>query len=298
MKKIAIVSHDAGGAEVLSSWLKSQEFEYITVIEGPAIPIYQKKGISYKGHNLSEAIVESDIVITSTSWQSELEKEAIHLAKKNNKYVISILDHWVNYIERFKFRGKLELPNQIWVTDKYALKIAKENFKNLKIKQIKNFYLDNIKAKIKEKNISKNSSDSKYSALFIGENISDHYAKEKIKKSNLYYDECDALKYLLDNICNLKIEIKEIKIRPHPSESPKKYHWALENKFVKSIGNQLDLIDDICKSDIIFGCESMAMVVGLMAKKKVVSCIPLSKKISSLPFEDIIKLRELIVKSN
>ena len=78
MKKIAIVSHDAGGAEILSSWLKNQEFEYSTVIKGPAIPIYQKKCIKNTGHNLIKAIVESDLLITSTSWQSELEKEAIY----------------------------------------------------------------------------------------------------------------------------------------------------------------------------------------------------------------------------
>jgi len=296
LKKIAIVSHDAGGAEVLSSWLKYQDLNYLTVIDGPALNIYKKKGIKNTGHNLREAIIESDIVITSTSWQTELEKEAIYLSKKMNKYVITLLDHWVNYLERFKYKGKFELPDEIWVTDKYARKIAEENFKDLKIKQINNFYLDNIKSQINKKNIFKNNLNSGYKGLFIGENISDHYVGKKIEGSNSYYNENQALKYLLDNLCNLEFDIKELKIRPHPSDMIGKYEWALENKYVKSIENKNDLIDDICRNDIIFGCESMAMVVGLIAKKKVVCCIPLDNKKSSLPFPNIIKLRDLIVK--
>ena len=90
--------------------------------------IFEKKGIKNSRHDLFDAINESNYVITSTSWQSNLEKEAIIISKKLGKYVISLIDHWVNYKERFILNGTLNLPNEIWVTDEYAFKIAKSNF--------------------------------------------------------------------------------------------------------------------------------------------------------------------------
>jgi len=38
----------------------------------------------------------------------------------------------------------------------------------------------------------------------------------------------------------------------------------------------------------------MALVISLIAKKKVISCIPIKTKKSSLPFKNIIHLSDLI----
>ena len=40
------------------------------------------------------------------------------------------LDHWNNYKERFILKGKLFLPDVIYVSDNYALNIAKKHLKN------------------------------------------------------------------------------------------------------------------------------------------------------------------------
>ena len=47
---IGIVSHDAGGAEILSSWaLRSQE-PYCLVLDGPAVGIFKENlGIGFIG---------------------------------------------------------------------------------------------------------------------------------------------------------------------------------------------------------------------------------------------------------
>ena len=39
---VAIVSHDAGGAEVLSSWLNQQKIKARVVAEGPAKNIFER----------------------------------------------------------------------------------------------------------------------------------------------------------------------------------------------------------------------------------------------------------------
>ena len=46
---------------------------------------------------------------------------------------------------------------------------------------------------------------------------------------------------------------------------------------INDISNENDLIDDILESEIIFGCESNAMIIGLLAGKKVISCILMRK---------------------
>ncbi len=294
MKNIALISHDSGGAEVLSSWIQVQNLNCLTVLQGPAVDIFEKKGIKNSSYDLFDAINESNYVITSTSWQSNLEKEAIIISKKLGKYVISLIDHWVNYKERFILNGTLNLPNEIWVTDDYALKIAKSNFLDIKIKKVENYYLKNIEAIVKEKISFQNNLKKNFNALFIGENISEHSLKQNNNKYSFGYTEEQALQYLLENFKNLKFDINELQIRPHPSDKKNKYNWALKYEFVKSISNSNELIEDICNFDFIFGCESMALVISLIAKKKVISCIPIKTKKSSLPFKNIIHLSDLI----
>ena len=61
----------------------------------------------------------------------------------------------------------------------------------------------------------------------------------------------------------------------HPSEKKGKYDEIVHNyKPLIEIGSNIPLIDQISEYDIIVGCESMAMVIGVIANKRVVSCIP------------------------
>ena len=86
-----------------------------------------------------------DMVLTSTSWQSKLELNAISYARSIGKKCISILDHWVNYRERFIREGELILPDEIWVCDNHAFALAKKTFPKIKIQKIKNYDLIEFK---------------------------------------------------------------------------------------------------------------------------------------------------------
>ena len=94
---IAVVSHDAGGAEILSSWLCRCAEPYCLVLDGPAKEIFRKKCGSKPIIPLHEAITLCDWVLCGTSWQSNIERRAIALAKSEGKKVVAFLDHWVNY---------------------------------------------------------------------------------------------------------------------------------------------------------------------------------------------------------
>ena len=47
--------------------------------------------------------------------------------QKNKIFVISVIDHWINYKKRFFRNNKIFFPDELWVTDNYAYKIAKIN---------------------------------------------------------------------------------------------------------------------------------------------------------------------------
>ena len=65
---------------------------------------------SFKSLSLETAIKDSDWVICGSSWQSDLECRAISISKSISKKVVTFLDHWINYKERFQLMDKLLLP--------------------------------------------------------------------------------------------------------------------------------------------------------------------------------------------
>ena len=62
----------------------------------------------------------SSVVITGTGWSSDLEHQARKLAFSRNIPSVAVLDHWVNYRERFKRNGTSQLPGELWVSDAEA----------------------------------------------------------------------------------------------------------------------------------------------------------------------------------
>ena len=203
MEKVTIVSNDAGGAEILSNWAKKQNYSFNFILSGPAIDIFKKNLNTLKYQSNLETIVYSDWIICGTSWQSDIEKKAIVFAKSHNKKVISFLDHWTNYKDRYLLDGRIILPDEIWVCDKYALKIAKSLFENVSLKLVQNPYLNEINSQInayKKINPNLKTAIRKKVVLFLGENVSQH-ALLRYGDCNYWgYTEKSAFQYFLTKI--------------------------------------------------------------------------------------------------
>lgn len=291
---LALVSHDAGGAEILSSWLIENPQPHILALEGPAVSIFQRKLGSIAVAPLELAIESSSWVLCGTSWQSDLEKRAILDAKSVGKKVVAYLDHWVNYRERFQLNGIDVLPDEIWVGDSEAEKIARSIFSNSKIVFNSNPYYKELLKKFRLLPV-RVFNPNKVSVLYICEPIREHaflaYGNERVWG----YTEEEALNYFLRNINSVAGGIIEIKIRPHPSESINKYKWAFkESPLISEINNQKPLVDQIAMADIVVGCESMAMVMALLVGKRVISSIPDGGRLCQLPQVDIQHMHQLI----
>jgi hypothetical protein len=277
---IALISRDAGGAEFISRYASNQKEKFCLAATGPAIKIFKKKFRNKKILDYKKAIRISDWALCSTGTSTDYEKNAIIFAKKNNKKIIAYIDHWVEYRERFLKNKKLIRPDEIWVSDKYALDIAKKN--NLRNITIKENPLFNDFLKYKKKFNRKNCNGN---ILFLSEPVS--------KDLKNYYDETECIRYFLKNLNISKLKYKNIQIRPHPAESVSKFIKLKKISKKIFISNKNNIFHDIMKSNIIVGINTIALVLGLLANKKVISCIP-GKKNCELPHKKILNYRNLI----
>lgn len=292
---ITVVSHDAGGAEILSSYIKKQKLEVLYVLEGPARKIFERKLGSIKFSTLEDAIPQSTSILCGTSWQSDIEFNAIKLAHTLCIHSIAFLDHWVNYRERFVRKNETYLPNEIWVGDAIAEKMAQDIFIDIPITLVENPYEKEILEDLNTVKKSRIYSPNSISILYVCEPLSEHALKQYGNAHHWGYVEEEALRYFLLNLSVLKKSVERILIRPHPSEREGKYDWLFkEFNLPIEIGGARTLLEEIVDSDIVVGCESMAMVVALIAGKKVISCIPPGGRACVLPHTEIISLHNLL----
>ena len=205
----AVIRKDAGGAELAIRFALIQKEDFCLALSGPAIEIFKKKLNKVKIISRAEAIRQSDWVLCSTGTSGNFEKDGLILAKKNKKKVISILDHWVGYRSRFIKKQKLFLPNEIWVTDKYALKILKKENFSTKIVFKNNLYFDEFRIKNRLFKNKKNKPIGK-NVIFLSEKVNPKFNK------NYNNDQC--IKFFFNNLPYLKIKIQQITIRFHLRE--------------------------------------------------------------------------------
>lgn len=295
-QSVAIVAHDAGGAEMLASYVAHNNVNCKLVLEGPAVNVFKRRLGEIEIFSLEDAILDCAWCLCGTGWQSDLEWRAIEQAGNANKHVVAFLDHWVNYKERFIRNDIQHLPDEIWVGDEDAQKIASESFPDVLIKLVSNPYSIDIKKQFSEiETVNKNASCDVENILFVCENISDHARLKYGDERYWGYTEFDAIKFFFENIRVISNRQVRVVIRPHPSDVVGKYKWIVEEySDIAVLSECTSLIQEVAESDVIVGCESMAMVVGLLAQKKVISSIPPMGRRCRLPQKNIVHLSEIM----
>jgi hypothetical protein len=292
---IGIICHDAGGAEILSSYVLVRNLECSFILEGPAVAIFEKKLGPIPIISLDIALIKCSEFICGTSWQSDLEWRAIKEAKIIKKPIYCFLDHWCNYKERFNKNGVEELPNEIWVDNIQAKNIVLRTFPYTTVKLLENPYFEDIKDNIKKLEEKNPSITPKGRILFVCEPVSEHAKKEYNNPLHWGYTEFTALDYFFKNIDVIEKNISSITIRPHPSEINGKYDYLLKRyQHPIVIGGDNTLLEELLKNDIIVGCGSMAMIIGLITKRRVISVIPPEGQDCVLPHLEIEHLKSLI----
>jgi hypothetical protein len=290
---VLVIAHDAGGAEILSSLLKSCKIKYKLSLAGPAIPIFERKLGNFENFSLDEGIKFSDWVLTGTGWASDFEYKGIRKAKDFGKFVASFLDHWVNYKDRFVRNGVFVLPDEIWVGDPHAFNMALEVFPKISVKFKENPIYKEVKKNYSEAKINQINESTKQ-ILFLSDNIEESLLKQHGDNNYWGYTDKDSFEYMMKNLYKVSTKIDKITIRLHPSEFPENFDWAIK-KYGPLVekNSSIPLIQELANHEIVIGSESMAMVFALLCGKRVICSIPHSGKRFSLPYREIEMLRNI-----
>jgi hypothetical protein len=272
---VCVVCHDAGGAEILASYVAEKRLHCRFVLEGPAVLVFERHLGRVERTPLTEAVAQCDWCLLGTSWQSDLEWRAIEAARQTGKRSVSFLDHWVSYAERFERGGVRRLPDEIWVGDGDAHALAAREFPGLPVTTVANPYFayaareiarysSDVTAKLKES----------ARVLFVSENLSGHARLRFGDERHWGYTEFDAIDYLFRRVGDLG-EIERVVLRPHPSDPPNKYAQVIAaNAPLAEASRGRPLLEEIAAADIVAGCESVALVAAQYAGKRVLCAIP------------------------
>ena len=273
--------NDAGGAHQIASYLAFNKFFFNAVLTGPAVKIFREYKLNFnnfKKVELKKKIKNSDLIISGSGWQTNLEKKAIYFSNLYKKKSVTILDHWSNYNKRFIFNNNKNLPKEIWTNNQYSKNLLKSDkfFKKTKIKIIKNYYKhhviqNSIKKKIKNNNVLLNC--------------------EPFIKSINGFSTNDLIRSFTQYLYKRKIKIN-LNIRLHPSQ--KKITLKLDNKIKKKINIKISkksLIEDLSNAGIVVGCDSYALVVSTWVRKKTFYFFPNKNKKTTLPIKNIFNFR-------
>lgn len=292
---VAVVCHDAGAANLVFAWLSEwaavgllNQHEIRLLLQGPAEKAWQLESVPLlqiqSRTELSSAVAGCQSVLTGTGWASSLEHDARQLAATLHIPSIAVIDHWVNYTQRFERDGVVALPNQIWVSDGYAVEMATKLFKDIPIVELPNTYLKNL-----VKSISPVTEDCN-NLLYVLEPIRNDWGRGRP-------GEFQALDFFVNSLeMVVGQEPVHITLRPHPSDPPDKYNdWLKAHSSLDiALDSRNGLNEAISQARWVVGAETFAMVVASAAGRKTYSSLPPWANRCSLPISDIIHLRDLV----
>ena len=282
---LAVVSHDAGGAHLLSNYLAKTKQDAILVVQGPAEKVFSETlGRASDAPDIEALSHPISRILTGSSWKSNLEWRALRYARSRSIFSSTFLDHWVNYRNRFTRNGMEILPNQIWVGDETALQMATIEFPNTQVLHIANPYL--MRAKSVRRRLLKGGLGQKKLKVL--------YACEPDEEGK-GYSELEALIFFLRNIECLGAEKPSVTIRPHPLAPEQNYHDSLRQFSFVRFGGNLPLIDELKEHDVVAGRSTMALIVGAEMGLRAISAIPPGAGSFQLPGHQVEDFRALIL---
>ena len=295
---VAIVANDAGAARLLFSWLEPLNRQLNICATGPAKTIAQKERPNKTIFTDPKSCIKGcNLLISGTGWASSIEHEALLIAAEQNIPSIAVLDHWVNYEERFVRNGHMQLPDTLWVSDKEAKQIAAILFPDIPITQLPNRWMEDLVRKVnayRDEYEKKLPSEPARNLLYLTEPTRDRETGEQT------HEELDYLEHWLSQLPSLIskgwIDANQValKIRVHPSEALKQYNdWIKSYKgpWNISVDTEASLEKSLAQTDLTFGHETQALVAAICCNIKAISCHPPNKEPGRLPHKNIIKLK-------
>jgi hypothetical protein len=205
--------------------------------------------------------MECDLIITGSGWMSDLEITAIKEAKLRDIPCVTVLDHWVNYLERF---GQDEecLPQILAVTNSVALQIAQEKFPNKVVWLLPDFQLESYQKEFKR------NGRSPTGILILLEPTS--------ASNSIFAINYDLIAKLIESAFSIKEArgLDKVLIRPHPSQvgDSRLLSTLKEIPGEFEISKSASLIKDLEGSKVVLGLSSYALYISAMCGIDTYSC--------------------------
>ncbi|MGZ8349850.1 MAG: hypothetical protein ACXWU2_07455 [Allosphingosinicella sp.] len=283
---IAVVCHDAGAANIILSWIAQGDRHVRPAMAGPAAALWQARFPNWPLLSGSEEALEgARSLLSGSGWATDHEHDARQQARGRGVMSAAVIDHWVNYRARFVRRGDEVLPDEIWVTDPYALAMAKAEFPDMIVRLKPNLYLEEQVARIHPP-----PPEGRGDVLYVLEPFRDDWGGGRPA-------EIQALDYFMAGRAALGIRAETpIRLRPHPTETPAKYAaWiAAQQDADVRIDGDGDMAAALSDAEWVVGCQSFALLIALRAGRKVVSALPPNAPPCGLPFPGLVHLREIL----
>jgi hypothetical protein len=204
-----------------------------------------------------------------------------------------VLDHWVNYRQRFQRDGQELLPDQLWVADADAAILARKAFPKVPLLQLPNRWLENIRTQVTAIRASSAPDQTTLPRrparrlLYLMEPIRVPWPAGDGNSAGIAPEagEFQSLRYWLRQLPRLielgwvapKGDLEHLCLRPHPSEPPGKYN-ALIAEAAAAWPIRLDPAPTLAAAlgwaDVAFGCETQALVAAMACGLPSFSTVP------------------------
>lgn len=282
-----VACHDAGAANIILEEMRAAVgHAWRPLFQGPALRLWHAAGEpGGRLWELEEALAGGGSVLSGTGWASDLEHEARRRARALGLPNAAVIDHWVNYAARFERAGTVVLPDAIWVTDEYALALARQTFPGMPLRLRPNLYLQKQAGAV-----LRGGPACPGRVLFLAEPV--RFSWPGLAQAG----EIEALDYLVRHVDRLGLAAPlQLRLRPHPSDAPGKYDaWLARHPGLDAaLDAHADLAAAIAQAEWVAGCETAALVVALAAGRRAVSVLPPEAPRCRLPHADLLHLRDL-----
>jgi hypothetical protein len=278
---VAVVAHDAGAANIILAWLGAEGLAGCRpVMAGPAESLWKARFPAAPLLALDDALAGAATLLSGTGWASDLEHEARRRARAAGIRSVAVIDHWVNYRARFSRNGAELLPDEIWVTDPYALAEARRAIPEVPVREQPNLYLAQQAA-------AAGPVPADGDVLFVAEPARDDWGRGTP-------GEFQTLDYLAAHRHIAGIPAGALlRIRPHPSDPPGKYDpWIAAHP-----GSRLDASPDMAAALAgarwVAGLQSAALVIAMAAERSAICALPPHAPPCLLPHDGLVHLRAL-----
>ncbi len=278
---LAVVCHDAGAANLALAWLEAMPARPCrSVMRGPAHTLAARS--SWQGtpcNTLEQALSGASALLSGTGWASDLEHQARVLARRLGIHSVAVLDHWVNYGERFIRDGSTVWPDEFWVADTEALTEARRCFPGAVVRQQPNLYQERLVRTI--------SAATQAAVLYLLEPARSDWGRGEP-------GEFQALDYFMQHRMAVGIAPgTPVRLRPHPSDPPDKYSAWLARHADAMLDTHTDLAAAIGAAQWVAGCETAALPIALAAGRRVICTLPPWAPECRLPQRGLIHLKRV-----